>query len=115
MSKRSLVSLAAIRAALLWPAADLARGLVALLRALSHRRDVRALAELDDRALKDIGLVRSDVLGALAEPLHKDPSAVLLLRSVGRRARSRAVALAAQRQHEGSAPSRITPRARAGA
>jgi uncharacterized protein YjiS (DUF1127 family) len=62
-----------------------------VLRALNHRGEVRRLAELDERALKDIGLTRLDVIGALGEPLHRDPSTVLMIRSVERRSRSRAV------------------------
>jgi uncharacterized protein YjiS (DUF1127 family) len=58
-----------------------------LARAISDRQDVKRLMELDDRALKDIGLSRSDVDGALAEPLFRNPSAVLL-RSVERRSRA---------------------------
>lgn len=65
------------------------RGIRGLARALAHRQDVKRLAEMDDRALKDIGLLRSDVVGALAEPFHKDPSTVLLVRRVERRARAR--------------------------
>ena len=57
-----------------------------VMTALRHRRAIRSLAELDERALKDIGLVASDVHGALAEPFYRDPSTVLLLRSVERRA-----------------------------
>ena len=67
------------------------RGMRALARALAHRQDVKRLAELDDRALKDIGLVRGDVAGALAEPFHKDPSTVLMVRRVERRARANMV------------------------
>lgn len=67
------------------------RQALALVRAVIHRRDVRLLLEMDDRALKDIGLVRNDVLGALAEPLMKDPSTVLLVRSVERRVGRHAV------------------------
>ncbi len=44
------------------------------LGALKSRREVARLNDLDDRALKDIGLVRSDVQAALAEPLFCDPS-----------------------------------------
>lgn len=64
-----------------------------LARALRHRGEVRRLAELDERALKDIGLTRLEVIGALAEPLYTDPSAILVVRSVERRSRSRTMAV----------------------
>lgn len=57
------------------------RQLRTLHKALANRHEVKRLAELDERALKDIGLMRSDVDGALSEPWHRDPSALL----VGRR------------------------------
>jgi uncharacterized protein YjiS (DUF1127 family) len=41
---------------------------------LKSRHQVAQLTDLDDRALKDIGLIRSDVHAALAEPLFRDPS-----------------------------------------
>jgi uncharacterized protein YjiS (DUF1127 family) len=63
------------------------RALVGLVRALRDRQEVKRLIELDDRALKDIGLSRSEVDGALAEPLFRNPSAVLV-RSVERRSRA---------------------------
>ncbi|MDB5592613.1 MAG: hypothetical protein JWR86_3138 [Enterovirga sp.] len=68
----------------------------ALVRVLRHRSAVRRLLELDDRALKDIGLLRGDVLGVLARPLSSDPSAFLLVRAVERRAAGRAPATARQ-------------------
>jgi uncharacterized protein YjiS (DUF1127 family) len=43
-------------------------------QALANRRAVHAMHGLDDRALKDIGLTRADVQGALALPLSADPS-----------------------------------------
>ena len=54
-------------------------------RAFANRGAVHRLAHLDDRALRDIGLTRSDVAGALAQPLLTDPSQVL----VSRRGRAR--------------------------
>ncbi len=71
--------------------------LKAIARAMRHRREILGLAELDDRALKDIGLTRVEVAGALAEPFHKDPSRMLLVRSVERRARARAMAVTPER------------------
>jgi uncharacterized protein YjiS (DUF1127 family) len=61
--------------------AGAARGLdaiVTLAVALKHRADVQALAEVDARMLKDIGLDRSDVIAALAQPWRRDPSAHLV-------------------------------------
>jgi uncharacterized protein YjiS (DUF1127 family) len=46
--------------------------------ALKNRRQIASLADLDDRALKDIGLIRSDIDAALAMPLHSDPSLHLM-------------------------------------
>lgn len=77
-------------AALLWAARFVAARAIALLQVMKHRREVRTLLELDDRALQDIGLLRNDVMGALAHPVLKDPSIVLLVRSVERRSRVRA-------------------------
>lgn len=81
------------------------RRVTALVRALKHRRAVRELAELDDRTLRDMGLTRVEVKGALARPLAVDPSAVLLVRRVEERARARALAvvrLAAESRGEGA-------------
>lgn len=55
-----------------------ARSIFNLAKALRHRREIMHLAELDDRMLKDIGLTRCDVDSALAEPLHHNPSWVLV-------------------------------------
>jgi uncharacterized protein YjiS (DUF1127 family) len=58
-----------------------------LFRNLRHRREIKALAELDDRLLKDVGLTRADVQGALSEPLLHNPS-VVLVRSAERHSRA---------------------------
>ena len=70
-------------------------GTIQLVRALVHRRDVMRLsAELDERGLKDLGLVRSDIDGALATSWLEDPSAVLAERS-----RSASSIASARREH----------------
>lgn len=56
-------------------------GVQALARALIHRREILRLTELDERGLKDIGLVRSDIDGALSTSWLNDPSAILAARS----------------------------------
>ena len=63
------------------------RSLVDLAKTFQHRREVMNLAELDDRMLKDIGLTRSDVDAALAEPILHNPSWVLV-RSAARHSRA---------------------------
>ena len=70
-------------------AGDLMAAGAALWRVWRNRREVQLLTELDDRTLKDIGLLRSDVEGALLEPLHKDPSRILSVRREERRGRPR--------------------------
>lgn len=58
--------------------------IAALVKALIHRREVLRLGELDERSLKDIGLVRSDLDGALAVSWLSDPSVILAERSSAR-------------------------------
>jgi uncharacterized protein YjiS (DUF1127 family) len=65
------------------------------LRNLKNRVEVRGLHELDDRALKDIGLMRSDVDAALSLPLLIDPSLHLVAVS-GRKREPRTEKPAAQ-------------------
>jgi uncharacterized protein YjiS (DUF1127 family) len=54
-------------------------------QALTRRADIAALANFDDRMLADIGLTRSDVRDAIAEPLWRDPSGLLASRVLERR------------------------------
>ncbi len=49
-----------------------------VMRAIANRREITQLTHLDDHALKDIGLTRSDVRGALEVSLLDDPSRVLM-------------------------------------
>lgn len=53
------------------------RGLGAIARAYEGRRMLRQLANSDDRMLKDIGLDRSDLRNAAAQPLFSDPMETL--------------------------------------
>jgi len=50
------------------------------------RSHAAVLASLDDYMLRDIGLTRCDLDDALAEPLWRDPTAVLVRRQSERRA-----------------------------
>ena len=52
---------------------------------VQNRRDITQLAEFDDRMLRDIGLSRSDVLDAFAEPPWRDPTDILAQRAAERR------------------------------
>ena len=55
------------------------------IEAYRNRRDASALAAFDDRMLADIGLTRSDVRDAFAEPLWQDPTELLRMRAIERR------------------------------
>lgn len=54
-------------------------------RAFKNRHDAVILARLDDRMLSDIGLTRSDLRDAYAEPLWRDPTSILATRARERR------------------------------
>ncbi len=54
-------------------------------RAAKNRHSANMLAKLDDRMLADIGLTRSDLRDAYAEPLWEDPTFVLAQRAAERR------------------------------
>lgn len=56
-----------------------------LAEAMKHRRDATMLAGFNDRMLSDIGLTRSDLADAYAEPLWRDPTALLATRADERR------------------------------
>ncbi len=59
----------------------------ATFRAIANRRAALHVASLDDRMLRDIGLTRGDVDGALAQPWHKDPTRTLVVRRLENRIR----------------------------
>lgn len=63
-----------------------------------RRNDAALLASLDDDMLRDIGLTRGDLNDALAEPLWRDPTAVLVRRQSERRAYRRRIAAPIARQ-----------------
>jgi uncharacterized protein YjiS (DUF1127 family) len=75
--------------------AQRALGQVAL--AWRRRNDAATLASFDDYMLRDIGLTRGDLQDALAEPLWRDPTAVLVRRQSERRACRRKIAATAER------------------
>lgn len=50
------------------------KGIRNLVQVAQNRRQTRDLSHWDDRALKDIGLTRSDLTGALSLPFRQDPS-----------------------------------------
>lgn len=78
----------------------------AIVKALIHRREVMRLGELDERGLKDIGLVRSDLDGALSVSWLSDPSLVLAERSSARHGVASLRRQAAVQQAERLAPAR---------
>ena len=59
-------------------------GVVAAIRkvgqVLKNRHDAAILAQFDDRMLSDIGLTRSEVMGALAEPFLRQRAVHLVRR-----------------------------------
>ena len=60
-------------------------GLQTVARAMKNRRDASLLAGMDDRMLADIGLTRSDLHDAYAEPLWRDPTDILAHRAFEKR------------------------------
>ncbi|MBS7543412.1 DUF1127 domain-containing protein [Ancylobacter oerskovii] len=67
----------------------LAGGFVTLVRiakALHRRTVLNRLGDFDDRMLKDIGLTRADLRDAASGPIWQDPTSVLVVRAVERRA-----------------------------
>ena len=65
--------------------AVLANCALSVARALKNRKDATLLAGMDDRMLADIGLTRSDLRDAYAEPLWRDPTDILAGRARDKR------------------------------
>lgn len=80
------------------------RPVKAVMKALIHRREVMRMGELDERSLKDIGLVRSDLDGALSVSWLSDPSLILAERSSARQGVASLRRQAALQQAERVAP-----------
>lgn len=62
---------------------------IGLVKAVARRRVIADLAEFDDRMLRDIGLSRSDLRDAASAPVWQDPTSVLVVRAVEKRAARR--------------------------
>jgi hypothetical protein len=75
----------------------------AILGAVVSRWSVNTLATWDDRMLKDIGLTRGDLDGALAQPWHRDPSRELMVRRLENRVRARSKGSAGHHAQHGAA------------
>ncbi|GAB4069369.1 DUF1127 domain-containing protein [Ancylobacter sonchi] len=60
--------------------------LVRVAKALHRRTLLNQLGDFDDRMLKDIGLTRADLRDAASGPVWQDPTSVLVVRAVERRA-----------------------------
>jgi uncharacterized protein YjiS (DUF1127 family) len=81
-----IIAAAALSArAVLAAGAGAVRRLKQFAQALKNRRRAAILTGLDDRMLSDIGLTRSDLRDAYAEPLWHDPTDVLASRAAERR------------------------------
>jgi uncharacterized protein YjiS (DUF1127 family) len=63
----------------------LTQQLKALARARRNRKEAAALAGLDPRMLKDIGITRADVSDAFSSPFWDDPTSLLRERAIERR------------------------------
>jgi uncharacterized protein YjiS (DUF1127 family) len=59
--------------------------LKALARARRNRKEAEALAGLDRRMLKDIGISRADLNDAFSSPFWEDPTSLLRERAIERR------------------------------
>ncbi|MCK0197032.1 DUF1127 domain-containing protein [Ancylobacter sp. 6x-1] len=62
-----------------------------IVKAIARRRVIAHLGEFDDRMLRDIGLNRSDLRDAASGPIWRDPTSVLVVRAVEKRAARRPV------------------------
>jgi uncharacterized protein YjiS (DUF1127 family) len=65
--------------------AALAQQVKAVARAFRNRRQANALASLDHRMLKDIGITRADLNDAFSSPFWEDPTSLLRERAIERR------------------------------
>jgi uncharacterized protein YjiS (DUF1127 family) len=79
------IGAATVARALAFLSTAFAQQLKVLARARRHRRDAAALAGLDRRMLKDIGITRSDLNDAFSSPFWEDPTSLLRERAIERR------------------------------
>jgi uncharacterized protein YjiS (DUF1127 family) len=86
-----------------------ARGVRHVCEILRNRRDAAVLASFNDRMLADIGLTRSDLRDAFAEPPWRDPTAILVARARERRTARRRGAWPWPEPRDVLAPSIVPP------
>ncbi len=79
----------AFGAAALHMATVVGRGVIRFAKAVARRRVIANLGEFDDRMLRDIGLTRADLRDAASGPLWQDPTRILVVRAVEKRAARR--------------------------
>ena len=79
------ISIATVGRAAAAVATAFAQQVKTVLRLIRHRRQASALAGLDQRMLKDIGISRADLNDAFSSPFWEDPTSLLRERAIERR------------------------------
>jgi uncharacterized protein YjiS (DUF1127 family) len=87
----------------------LTQQLKALVRARRNRKEAAALAGLDRRMLKDIGISQADLNDAFSSPFWEDPTSLLRERAIERRV-NRGLRVTSSQRPRGADKGYIAPR-----